>query len=73
MWIARSKKVGVDSKGKDITDLYLYYYKPVKTKNIFHCAYKDIYRCYYLIDSRLFPEVTFENSPQEVEIKIKQR
>lgn len=24
----------------------------------------------YLIDSSLFPEVTFENSPQEVEIKL---
>ena len=25
---------------------------------------------YYSIDSRLFPEVTFENSPQLVELKL---
>ena len=25
---------------------------------------------YYIIDSRLFPEVTFENSPMEVELKL---
>lgn len=26
---------------------------------------------YYSIDNRLFPEVTYENSPQEIEIVIK--
>lgn len=25
---------------------------------------------YYSIDRRLFPEVTFENSPQQVELKL---
>ena len=24
----------------------------------------------YLIDSQLFPEITFENSPQQIEIKL---
>ena len=27
----------------------------------------------YKIDDRLFPEVTFENSPMEVELKLKER
>lgn len=26
---------------------------------------------YYSIDNRLFPEVTYQNSPQEIEIKLK--
>ena len=73
MWIARSKIMGKDANGKDLTELGLYYYKPIKTKHSLHwrCSYNDRHSCYYYIDSKLFPEVTFENSPKKVELKIK--
>ena len=73
MWIARSKIMGKDANGKDLTELGLYYYKPVKTKHSLHwrCAYNDMHSCYYYIDRKLFPEVTFSNSPIEVELKLK--
>jgi hypothetical protein len=58
-WIAR------DSYG-----LWLFNQKP--TKYIFNgdkCLNK-IGIIYYLIDRNLFPELTFENSPQQVELKL---
>lgn len=60
MWIAR------DSYG-----LWLFVYKPVKkvTNNDKYFSKKSNIR--YLLDSNLFPEVTFENSPMKVELVIK--
>lgn len=26
--------------------------------------------CYYFLDEHLFPEITFENSPKQVELKL---
>ena len=58
MWIARDK---------DGT-LSLYGDKPVIEK---YCDYYSTCLDYYLpLDKELFPEVTFENSPQEVELKL---
>lgn len=56
MWIARDKSGG----------LYLFPEKPIKD---------DAYEYYegdnwYKIDTGLFPEVTYDNSPQQVEIKL---
>lgn len=59
LWIAR------DSYG-----LWLFRRKP--TGYIFNgdkCFNKSL-NTRYSIDSQLFPKVTFENSPQQVEIKI---
>lgn len=57
-WIARDKD-GL---------LYLYDNTPEKRSEYFlpYTGYDDM-----PLDSRLFPEVTFENSPQEVELKLK--
>ena len=59
LWIAR-----------DDYGLWLFINKPVKT-----LINRDKYfikrdNIIYHIDSKLFPEVTFENSPQEVEFKL---
>jgi hypothetical protein len=56
MWIARDYNNG----------LYLYFDKP-------KCADEDYFYSLHgemLIPHQLFPEVTFENSPQQVEIKL---
>ena len=58
LWIAR------DRDG----DLYLYPSKPRKGDYRFTCGY--VYEDYINLDSDEFPEVTFENSPQEVELKL---
>ena len=59
MWIAR-----------DDYGLWLFVHKPIKTilngdKYFFK---RDNIR--YSIDSNLFPEIIFENSPREVEFKL---
>lgn len=56
LWAARDKNC----------DLSLYDVEP--TENGFGCWESS--GNYYEIDWRLFPEVTFENSPQKVEIKL---
>ena len=59
MWIARDKN---DS-------LNLYSSEPIKHIRCFVKASSEDYVAN--IWSGLFPEVTFENSPQEVELKLK--
>lgn len=56
LWIARDKN----------GDLSLYDVEP--TENGFGCWESSGNE--YEIDWRLFPEVTYENSPQQVEIKL---
>lgn len=57
LWVARDKD----------GELYLYDAHPKKNSEFFGCqfGYKSM-----LLDERVFPEVTFENSPQEVELKL---
>ena len=55
LWIAR------DEDG----DLYLYEREPIRAFDYFYSSYTSI-----RIDENLFPKVTFENSPQEVELKL---
>ena len=57
LWIARDKD-GL---------LYLYDHTPEKRGEYFqtYAGYEDM-----PLDERMFPEVTFENSPQEVELKL---
>ena len=57
LWIARDKD----------NDLYLYDDVPQKCKT--HFIQQD-YKSVMELSDKLFPEVTFENSPQEVEIKL---
>lgn len=57
LWIARD----------EIGCLYLYN-KPPRLENSYFLPQKG-YDCLSL-DSELFPEITFENSPQEVEIVL---
>lgn len=54
-WIARNKS----------GTLVLWFNKPVKQE---YGWYNN--DGYFLLDSDKFPEVTFENSPQQVEIKL---
>ena len=56
LWIARDKD----------GSLFLYYEKPYKCRSLFLCDV-DNGMC---LDRTQFPEVTFENSPQEVELKL---
>lgn len=58
LWIARDKD----------GELYLYPNKPIKGDYRFTCGY--VYDDYITLNSGDFPEVTFGNSPQEVEVKI---
>ena len=64
LWIARDKDGG----------LYLYNYKPCKNETLerFTCSIKSNgeWSEEYELNSYLFPEVTFENSPMEVELKL---
>jgi hypothetical protein len=57
LWIARDKN----------GELYLYNTRPKKLSRFF--GYNSGYDS-MLLDESLFPEVTFENSPQEVELKL---
>ena len=54
--------------------LYLYIYEPCKNKisGRFTCCIKPNgeWSEEYELNSHLLPEVTFENSPQEVELKL---
>ena len=60
MWISR------DSNG----DLHLHSTKPEKfEKGYFWTSFFADGEDYHL-DYKLFPEITFENSPQQVEIKL---
>lgn len=59
-WIAR------DSYG-----LWLFKLKPTKYISNDDKCFSKSGNTRYLIDSRLFPDVTFDNSPQEIEIIIK--
>lgn len=54
MWIARDKH----------GEIYLYPTKPHKYDYVFDGD------DWWQIDQNLFPEVTFENSPKEVELKL---
>lgn len=57
LWIAR------DADG----DIYLHKNKPYqKAAGIWTCIDQE----YFWLDEESFPEVTFENSPQEVELKL---
>jgi len=58
LWIAR------DQNG----DLFLYPIKPDRYVTEYYVFFNGD-DCYD-IDNRLFPEVTFENSPMEVELKL---
>ena len=62
MWLARDE---------DRT-LYLYSSKPIKHEdmNFWDLDEEDGDGCVNQIDSRLFPEVTYENSPQEIKISF---
>lgn len=64
IWIARDKDSG----------LYLYDYYPQKNEisGRFTCSIKSNgeWSEEYELDSHLFPELTFENSPQKVELKL---
>ena len=57
LWIAR-----------DYTGLWAFSEKPNKNCNVvtMPAAYCKVYQ----LDSELFPEVTFENSPQQIEVKF---
>lgn len=56
LWIARDKS-GL---------LFLYDYIPFEDEDGHWATYGNGYS----IDDKLFPEVTFENSPQEIELKL---
>ena len=57
--------------------LVLFKEKPVKQFNTFtrrwYWESKDMDNTYMILDSSEYPEVTFENSPQEVELVIKKK
>ena len=68
MWIARTPSNG----------LYMFVSEPFWSKDLrLWCEWRrwtpesDRLTTGYAFDSDLFPEVTFENSPQEVELVIK--
>lgn len=56
LWITRNKYDGM---------LKLWFNKPVKQNFQFYSN-----DGFFILDENLFPEVTFENSPQQVEIKL---
>lgn len=49
-------------------ELYLYPSKPRKGDYRFVCGY--VYEDYINLNGDEFPEITFENSPREVELKL---
>ena len=62
LWIARDES----------NDLNLYHLKPKLKKSVGDMSFwqPQKFGIEYPICSKLFPEVTFENSPQRVEIKL---
>ena len=58
LWIARDESGG----------LWMFESKPIKVRESFT---QQPLSQIYSIDDNLFPEVTFENSPMEVEIVLK--
>ena len=56
LWIARDKN----------GELYGYNVRPYKINS----SFQHFRGNWYKLDDELFPEVTFENSPQEVELKL---
>ena len=60
LWIARDKS----------GSLWLYYDKPVKFENSFDAETGIEPRMW--LNNEDFPEVTWENSPQQVEFKLKE-
>ena len=62
LWIARFEK----------GSLWLFSEKPIRIRNFYAINNTDKYPEPYTIrlNDDLFPEVTFENSPQEVELKL---
>ena len=56
--------------GRDSYGLWLFRRKPTKYLSNGDKCFNKVGNERYLIDSRLFPSVTFENSPQQVEIKL---
>ena len=56
---------------RDSYGLWLFRKKPTKYLSNGDKCFNKVGNTRYLIDSQLFPEVTFENSPQEVELVIK--
>ena len=61
LWIARS----------ECGDLTLYKTKPKKEVSMLSTTtYWNDRNESFTIDNRLFPEVTFENSPKKVELKL---
>ena len=59
MWISRDKD----------KSLRLWRNKPIKNGSFFN-EYDECGLRFFAIDYREFPEVTFENSPMEVELKL---
>ena len=55
---------------RDSYGLWLFRRKPTKYISNGDKCFNQSGNMRYLIDSRLFPEVTFENSPQEVKLKL---
>ena len=49
-------------------ELYLYPSKPIKGDYRFTCGY--VYEDYINLNGDEFTEITFENSPQEVKLKL---
>lgn len=74
LWIARDKHIpdGSFPYPEDFNGgLYLYGSKPYIKKYI---SKDGVWTCkqeeFIELDYRLFPEVTFENSPQEIKLKL---
>jgi len=64
MWLARDKN----------NDLYLYgCYKPNRLSVEFECGDDDFDEDTLNVNNELFSEVTWDNSPVEVELKIKDK
>ena len=57
LWIARDRSGG----------LWMFESKPIKAREMFT---QQPFSQIYSIDDSLFPEVTFDNSPMEVELKL---
>lgn len=69
LWIARDKMASY--KDRDSYDVWIYTEKPYLSDiddKIFGCKKGD---CWVIKDgNELFPDLTFENSPKQVELKI---
>ena len=68
MWIAKHEKQSY---------VVLFKEKPVKRYDKYTKGWwwesETMYNAYLCLDAESFPEVTFENSPQEVELKLKKQ